>query len=74
MGPRGYFSAVKQPGCEDDHSPPSSADVKNGWSCAFTHDFMAWGLVKHSDEFIFIYYLSSSEIIFALNVREYEDK
>jgi hypothetical protein len=23
---------IKRPGCEADHSPPSSADVKNAWS------------------------------------------
>jgi hypothetical protein len=26
---------VKQPGCEADHSPPSSAEVRNAWSCTF---------------------------------------
>jgi len=25
---------VKQPGCEANHSPPSSAEVKNDWSYA----------------------------------------
>jgi hypothetical protein len=28
--PEDIFLAVKQPGCEVDHSPPSSAEVKNG--------------------------------------------
>jgi hypothetical protein len=27
---------VKQPGCEADHSPPSSAKVKNAWSYTST--------------------------------------
>jgi len=27
---------VKQLGCEADHSCPSDADFKNGWSCIFT--------------------------------------
>jgi hypothetical protein len=46
---------IKWPGREADHSPPSSAEVKNGWSytsipqCAF----MAWCLVKHRDNFTF---------------------
>jgi hypothetical protein len=30
--PRFLSSAVKQPGLEDDHSPPFSAKVKNEWS------------------------------------------
>jgi hypothetical protein len=28
-----YSSAVNRPGRENDHSFPSSAEVKNGWSC-----------------------------------------
>jgi hypothetical protein len=27
---------VKRPGREADHSPPSSTEVKNAWSCTFT--------------------------------------
>ena len=26
------FPAVKRPGCEVDHSPPSSTEVKNEWN------------------------------------------
>jgi hypothetical protein len=39
---------VKRPGCEADHSPPSSAEVKNAWSCTSTPQYasMAWCLVK----------------------------
>jgi hypothetical protein len=39
---------MKLPGSEADHSPPSSAEVKNAWSYTSTHQyaFMAWGLVK----------------------------
>jgi hypothetical protein len=35
---------VKWPGCEADHSPPSSADVKNAWSYTSSpqYAFMAW--------------------------------
>jgi hypothetical protein len=32
MGNRGFFLGVKQPGREADHSPSSSAEVKNAWS------------------------------------------
>jgi hypothetical protein len=35
-------SWVKWPGCDEDHSPPSSAEVKNGGSIPpFPHVFMA---------------------------------
>jgi len=47
--------AVKWPGREADHSPPSSAEVKN--VCSYTstphYVFMAWCLVKHSENFTF---------------------
>jgi hypothetical protein len=38
-----------RPGREADHSSPSSFEVKNGWSCTSTpqYVFMACGLVKH---------------------------
>jgi hypothetical protein len=46
---------VKRPGREADHSPPSSAEVKNAWSYTSTppYAFMAWCLVKHRDNFTF---------------------
>jgi hypothetical protein len=39
------------PGGEADHSPPSSAEVKNVWSYTSTpqYVFMVWSLVKHRD-------------------------
>jgi hypothetical protein len=48
------FLGVKWPGSEADHSPPSSADVKNAWSYTSTpqHIFMVWCVVKHRDNFI----------------------
>jgi hypothetical protein len=36
IGTRGFSLGVKQPGCEADHSPPSSAEVKNAWSYTST--------------------------------------
>jgi hypothetical protein len=30
------FPGVKRPGHEADHSPPSSAEIKNEWSCIWT--------------------------------------
>jgi hypothetical protein len=42
---------VKRPGCEADHSTPSSAEVKEYWSYTATpqYVFMAWYFVKHRD-------------------------
>ena len=38
---------------ENDHIPPSSAEVKNEWSCAYIslYAFLGWDLVKHRDNF-----------------------
>jgi hypothetical protein len=49
--PESLSLGVKRPGREADHSPPSSAEVKNAWSYTSTpqHVFMAWCLVKHRD-------------------------
>jgi len=47
-GTGGPYPGVKRPGREADHSPPSSAEVKNAWSYTSTppHVFMTWCLVK----------------------------
>jgi hypothetical protein len=49
---------VKRPGHEADHSPPSSAEVKDEWSCTSTllYVFMAWCLIKHRDNFTLIFF------------------
>jgi hypothetical protein len=48
---------IRRPGCEAEHSPPSSAEVKN--ACSYTstpqYVFMAWCLVKHRDNFTFTF-------------------
>jgi hypothetical protein len=36
---------VKRPGCETDHSPPSSAEVKNAWSYTCTRPIRLYGMV-----------------------------
>jgi hypothetical protein len=48
---------VKRPGRETDHSPPSTAEVKNAWSytSAPQYVFMAWCLVKHRGNFTFTF-------------------
>jgi hypothetical protein len=55
--PGALFLEVKQPGCEADHSPPFSAEVKNTWSYTSTpqYVFMAWCLVKLRDNFTFTF-------------------
>jgi hypothetical protein len=49
---------VKQPGHEVDHSPPSSAEVKNAWSYTSTPPICFHGVVlnKHRDSFTFTFY------------------
>jgi hypothetical protein len=44
---------VKRPGREHDHSPPSSAEVKNAWSYTSTpqNAFIAWYSVKAQGQF-----------------------
>jgi hypothetical protein len=46
---------VKKPEREADHSPPSSAEVKNTWSYTSTppYAFTDWCLVKHRNNFTF---------------------
>jgi len=55
MGSRGSYTGVRRPGRETDHSPISSAEIKNGWSYASTtpYAFTPWCLVKHRDNFTF---------------------
>jgi hypothetical protein len=47
--------AVKWPGCEADHSPPYSAEVKNAWSYMSTHGVVLSVKEKHRD-FTFTFY------------------
>jgi hypothetical protein len=57
---RFFSQGVKQPKPEANHSPPSTAEVKNAWSNTATppYFFMAWHFIKHRDinlTFTFIY-------------------
>jgi hypothetical protein len=54
--PAATSPGVKGQGCEADHSPPSSAEVK-AWSYTFTsiYVFMSWYLIKHRDSFTFTF-------------------
>jgi hypothetical protein len=42
---------IMRPGRETDHSPPSSVEVKNAWNYTSTPQYVAWCLVKPSDNF-----------------------
>ena len=44
----GLFPGVKQPGCAVNHSPPSSAEVKNGWSYTSTPTVCFHGMDKEN--------------------------
>jgi hypothetical protein len=46
-----WVPGVKRPGCESDHSFPSSAEVNNAWSYTYIspYVFMAWYLFKPTD-------------------------
>jgi hypothetical protein len=39
------MKVIKRPGREADHSPPSSAEVKNVWSYTSTHAICVNGVV-----------------------------
>jgi hypothetical protein len=45
MDTGGSFLGVKLPELETDHSPPSSAEVKNAWSYTSTHPLHLHGMV-----------------------------
>jgi hypothetical protein len=55
VGTGGSFLGVKQSGREANHSPPSSAEVKNECSYTSTPQYvvMAWCLVMYRDNFTF---------------------
>jgi len=51
VGPTNGYREIKRPGREVDHSPPSSADVKNEWSPASAPTICLHGL--YMDFYIF---------------------
>jgi hypothetical protein len=61
---------VKRPEIEANHSPPSSAEVNNAWSCTSTpqYVFMAWYVVEHRDDFTFYLYLLFTVIFISYQV------
>jgi hypothetical protein len=73
MGTRALSVGIKRPGREADYSPPSSAEVKNEWSYTSTpqYVFVAWCLVKHTDNFTFflLYSKTNIKIGFPLSIK-----
>jgi hypothetical protein len=56
--PGALSRGVKRPGREADHSPPSSAEVKECvelYTSTLQYALMAWCLVKHRDNFTFTF-------------------
>jgi hypothetical protein len=55
--PEALSSGVKLPGREADHSPPSSAEVKNVWHCTSIpqYAFMTWCSVKKAERQLYIF-------------------
>jgi hypothetical protein len=54
-GCRSLTPGVKRPGREADHSPTSTAEIKNAWSYTSTPPIRlhgVWCLVRHRDKFI----------------------
>jgi hypothetical protein len=71
MGTRDFSMWIKRPGREADHSPLSSAEVKNAWSYTSTPPsaFMSWCWVKAQGQ-LYLYLLSSKSHTEC--VREYK--
>jgi hypothetical protein len=63
MGAGDSFPGVKRPGREPDHSPPSSAEVRNVWSYTSTPQVRIHGVeLRHRDSFTF--YLLPFNLLF----------
>jgi hypothetical protein len=58
MDTKGTFQRNKQPGCETDHSPPSSAEVRNGGAPSIV--IMVWCLIKQRDFSLLIILMMNS--------------
>jgi hypothetical protein len=74
MGTRCSFPGVKRPGREADHSPPSSAEVKE-WAELYLHfpNTPSWrgAQLKHRDNFTFMQYCIFIDISFVSEMNIY---
>jgi hypothetical protein len=71
-GRGGGFPRVKRSGCETDHSPPTSAEVKNAWNYTSTSPIRlhCMYIVKHSFTSIITFLLVSSFVDSVFKVKE----
>jgi hypothetical protein len=62
---------VKRPGREVDHSPPSSAEVKNAWSYISTpqYAFMAWCSVKGTGTPLSYFPSPAKKLMYAVSLK-----
>jgi hypothetical protein len=67
MDTGGSFPGVKRPGREADHSPPSSAEVKNTWSYTSTPPIRLHGVVLSSTQGQLYFYIIIIIIIIIIN-------
>jgi hypothetical protein len=72
--PGAFSLGVKWLGHEADHSPPSSAEVKNAWSYTSTPSICLHGVVlskkkkkKHRDNFTFTFYTYEKAIVLCIS-------
>jgi len=56
-----WVLGVKQTGCEADHSPPSSTEVKNAWNYTSTpsYIFMVWCFITQGDNCFYLIHMAT---------------
>jgi hypothetical protein len=66
------FLGVKKPGCETDHSPPSSAEVKEHVELYLRpqYAFMVWCSVKRKHEQLYLY-LTSQNVLHDTTIEKH---
>jgi len=65
-GYRCFIQGIMQPGRDVDHSPPSSAEFKNEWSCISSSPVCLYGLQWDNFTFFFHAFLSTRDLDFVL--------
>jgi hypothetical protein len=53
---------VKQAGCKADHSPPSSAKVKNEWSIPLPSYMHSWHAVDKLNYYLYYYHIQRNPV------------
>jgi hypothetical protein len=62
MGSEGCFPGERRPGCEDDHSPTSSAEVKNELSYTSTPPVPSW----LTQGLLYLYLINACSVFYIL--------